>query len=116
MAQGKTFELYRLKVTMLHDKESGRKAFSKQADGTYFFMSGENLIFPCDNHSFPLYSLAALLPLLPAKQRVTDPLDWMWTDCDIADPDPNSGIIYRIERLEKETFNRADVTAVPLEE
>jgi uncharacterized repeat protein (TIGR04076 family) len=112
-AKKNSFELYRLKVTMLHTKD-GRKSYSKQKDGTYFYVSGENLIFPQGDHSFPMYSLAALLPLLPAKQRVTDPIDWMSTDAIIADPDPHSGLQYKIERLGKENFNRANVTAVPL--
>lgn len=45
---------------------------------------------------------------------LTDPADWMTTDCVIADPDPHSGIEYHIERLEIETYNRADVTAIKL--
>lgn len=108
-----TFQLYKLKVTMQHTKD-GRKAYSRQADGTYFIASGENLIFPSGDHSFPMYALAAVMPLLPAKQRVIDPMDWMSTDCIIADPDPHSGIEYQIERLEVETFNRSDVTAIKL--
>lgn len=108
------FDLYKLKVTLCHT-DDGRKAYSRQEPGSYFIVSGENLIFPCGDHSFPLYALAAIIPLLPAKQRVTDPVDWMSTDSVIADPDPNSGIVYRIERLEIETFNRSDVTATTLE-
>lgn len=115
MTDDATFELYRLKVMLMHDHQSERRPYSYQPEGTYFYVSGENLIFPCDDHSFPLYALAALMPLLPAKQRVRDKIDWMWTDSIIADPDPHSGIFYKIERLEKETFRRADVTAVPLE-
>ena len=37
---------------------------------------------------FSIYSLAALLPLLPAKQRPTHPNDWMSTDAEVACPDP----------------------------
>ncbi len=104
------FQLYKLKVTLRHTND-GRKAYSRQPEGTYFIASGENLTFPSGDHSFPLYALASIIPLLPAKQRVSDPVDWMTTDCIIADPDPHSGIIYEIERLELETFNRSDVTA-----
>ena len=38
---------------------------------------------------FSIYSLAAVLPLLAAKQRPTHPNDWMTTDAEIACPDPN---------------------------
>lgn len=108
-----TFQLYKLKVTMRHTND-GRQSYSKQDDGTYFLVSGENLIFPCADHSFPMYSLSAILSLLPAKQRPTHKADWMTTDSVIADPDPHSGLEYHIERLELETFNRSDVTATKL--
>ena len=108
------FTLYDLKITMLRTQD-GRRSFSTQAEGTYFLMQGENLIFPCSDHAFPLYALAALLPLLPAKQRETAPEDWMRTDCLVADPDPHAGLVYKIERTGKRTFRRNDVTGTPLQ-
>ncbi len=83
------------------------------AVGDYFELSGENLSFP-PGQTFPLYPLAALLPLLPAKQRETAPADWMTTDADIACPDPNCGAIFRISRIGKRTFRHGDVTVTPL--
>lgn len=82
-------------------------------EGDYFELSGENLSFPA-GQSFPLYPLAALLPLLPAKQRETDPHDWMTTDTVIACPDPNCGGRFRIVRTGRRTFRHGDVTRVPL--
>jgi len=81
--------------------------------GEYFELRGENLSLP-PGQTFPLYSLAALLPLLPAKQRDTDPHDWMTTDTLVACPDPNCGGRFRILRAGVSAFNHADVTAVPL--
>ena len=63
---------------------------------------------------FSIYSLAALLPLLPAKQRVTHPNDWMSTDAEVACPDPNCPSRLRISRMAKRVFRHAEVTAVPL--
>lgn len=83
--------------------------------GDYFELSGENLSFPA-GQTFPLYPLAALLPLLPAKQRETHPNDWMTTDTDIACPDPHCGGIFRITRTDRRTFRHGEVTEVPLEE
>jgi uncharacterized repeat protein (TIGR04076 family) len=83
--------------------------------GDYFELSGENLSFPA-GQTFPLYPLAALLPLLPAKQRDTHPHDWMTTDTDVACPDPHCGGIFRITRTGRRTFRHGDVTRVPLEE
>lgn len=81
--------------------------------GDYFELSGEDLTLPA-GQSFPIYPLAALLPLLPAKQRQTDPSDWMTTDTDIACPDPNCGARFRITRTRQRTFRHSEVTRVPL--
>jgi hypothetical protein len=48
---------------------------------------------------FSMYSLAALMLLLPAKQRVLDPNDWMDSDAEVACPDPNCPSRFRITRL-----------------
>jgi uncharacterized repeat protein (TIGR04076 family) len=82
-------------------------------EGDSFELSGENLSFPA-GQSFPLYPLAAILPLLPAKQRETAPNDWMTTDTVIACPDPNCGGRFRIVRTGRSTFRHGDVTRVPL--
>jgi uncharacterized repeat protein (TIGR04076 family) len=82
-------------------------------EGDYFELSGENLSFPA-GQSFPLYPLAAILPLRPAKQRETAPNDWMTTDTVIACPDPNCGGRFRIVRTGRSTFRHGDVTRVPL--
>jgi uncharacterized repeat protein (TIGR04076 family) len=82
-------------------------------EGDYFELSGENLSLPA-GQSFPLYPLAAILPLLPAKQRATAANDWMTTDTVIACPDPNCGGRFRIIRTGRSTFRHGDVTRVPL--
>ena len=64
--------------------------------------------------SFSLYALAALLPLLPAKQRMTHPNDWMTTDAEVACPDPYCGARFRITRTAKTTFRHSETTVVPL--
>jgi uncharacterized repeat protein (TIGR04076 family) len=76
-------------------------------------LSGENLSFPTGN-PFSIYSLAAILPLLPAKQRMTHANDWMTTDAEIACPDPNCGARFRITRIGKSTFRHSETTVVPL--
>ena len=81
--------------------------------GDYFELSGEDLTLP-PGQSFPIYPLAALLPLLPAKQRRTDDNDWMTTDAEVACPDPNCGARFRITRIGERTFRHGEVTATPL--
>ena len=106
------FELYDLKVEVI---KTERPFVCSHHEGDYFLAEGENLVFP-QTDSFSMYALAALLPLLPAKQRVTEENDWMTTDCEIACPDPNCGARFRITRLGKRTFSHAEVTATELKE
>lgn len=71
-----TFTLYDLKVEVV---ASDRPMVCSHKVGDYFLVQGENLVFQKDT-SFSMYSLSALLPLLPAKQRPLDPNDWMLSD------------------------------------
>jgi uncharacterized repeat protein (TIGR04076 family) len=103
------FELYDLRVEVVGPPES--KIYCGAKIGDYFDLHGEMLILP-PGQGFSIYSLAALLPLLPAKQRVTDPNDWMSTDSEVACPDPNCPTRFRITRTGLRHFRRADVTAV----
>ena len=106
-----TFTLYDLRVEVV---ATNRPMVCNHQEGDYFELSGENLRFP-DGQTFPLYPLAALLPILPAKQRMTNPADWMTTDTDIACPDPNCGAVFRITRTGTRTFRHSEVTVVPME-
>jgi uncharacterized repeat protein (TIGR04076 family) len=104
------FTLWDLRVEVI---AGDREMVCNHKEGDFFELSGENLSFPA-GQSFPIYPLAALLPLLPAKQRQTDPNDWMTTDTVIACPDPNCGGRFRIVRTGRRTFRHGDVTRVPL--
>ncbi len=118
MARGKAsrahdeFVLHDLRVEVVG---SERPMICNHKVGDYFELKGENLSLP-PGQTFAIYPLAALLPLLPAKQRVTHPNDWMTTDADIACPDPNCGGRFRIFRTGTSTFRHSDVTVVPLPE
>jgi uncharacterized repeat protein (TIGR04076 family) len=81
--------------------------------GDYFELRGEMLHLPPDQ-GISIYSLAAVLPLLAAKQRPTHPHDWMTTDTEIACPDPNCRSRLRIVRTGTRAFRHAETTAVPL--
>jgi uncharacterized repeat protein (TIGR04076 family) len=102
------FDLYDLRVEVVGDADA--KIYCGANLGDYFELHGEMLELP-PGQGFSIYSLAALLPLLPAKQRATDPDDWMSTDAEVACPDPNCPTRFRITRLGKRHFRRADVTA-----
>jgi uncharacterized repeat protein (TIGR04076 family) len=105
-----SFTLYDLRVEVV---EGPGPMVCNHRVGDYFELRGENLSLP-PGQSFPLYPLAALLPLLPAKQRPTHPHDWMTTDMEIACPDPLCGGRFRITRIGESSFRHSEVTAVPL--
>jgi uncharacterized repeat protein (TIGR04076 family) len=105
------FELYDLRVEVVGPPDKTIYCGAKLGD--FFEVHGEMLKFP-PGQGFSLYSLAALLPLLPAKQRVTDPNDWMTSDAEVACPDPNCPTRFRITRTGRRYFKRSDTTAVAL--
>jgi uncharacterized repeat protein (TIGR04076 family) len=105
------FELYDLRVEVVGP--AAGPIYCGSRSGDYFELHGEMLRLP-PGQGFSIYSLAALLPLLPAKQRVTDPNDWMSSDAEVACPDPNCPTRFRITRTGRRHFKRSDVTAVPL--
>ncbi len=104
------FDLYDLRVEVI---ATARPMVCSHRAGDWFEVQGENIRMP-DGQAFSLYALAALLPLLPAKQRVTHPHDWMTTDAEVACPDPNCGARFRITRTGLRTFRHSEVTVVPL--
>jgi len=105
------FELYDLRVEVIGPPD--QPTFCGARLGDYFELQGEMLWLPA-GQGFSIYSLAALLPLLPAKQRISDPNDWMSTDAEVACPDPNCPTRFRITRLGKRRFARSQVTATSL--
>lgn len=79
----------------------------------YFLVEGENLVFPTKG-TFSMYALSAILPLLPAKQRVLNSNDWMTTDALIACPDPNCHAQFKISRIKERIQRHSETTVVPL--
>lgn len=105
-----TFQLWDLRVEVV--APSGAKIWCGAEVGDYFELRGEMLYLP-EEQGISIYSLAAVLPLLAAKQRTTDPADWMTSDAEIACPDPNCPSRLRITRTRLRSFAHDDTTAVP---
>jgi uncharacterized repeat protein (TIGR04076 family) len=106
-----SFELFDLRVEAAVPEGAPIYCGAKQGD--YFELRGEMLILP-PGQGFSIYSIAAVLPLLAAKQRPTHPNDWMTSDAEVACPDPNCASRLRISRLGKRRFSHQATTAVPL--
>src|SRR5262245_57227528 len=105
-----TFELYNLRVEI---SDRSGPIIGRHRVGDYFAVIGEDIFLPA-GQGVSLYALAALLPLLPAKQRMTHEHDWMTSDEYVADPDPNCKAVYRITRTGKTVFRRSETTATEL--
>jgi uncharacterized repeat protein (TIGR04076 family) len=105
------FELFDLRVEAV--VPPGAKVYCGARDGDYFELKGETLTLP-PGQGVSIYSLAAVLPLLAAKQRPTHPNDWMTSDAEIACPDPNCQSRLRIVRTGLSRFRHSETTAIPL--
>jgi uncharacterized repeat protein (TIGR04076 family) len=68
VTQDEAFELYDLRVEVV--APPGARLLCGAKPGDHFELRGEMLHIP-PGQGFSIYSLAALLPLLPAKQRPT---------------------------------------------
>jgi uncharacterized repeat protein (TIGR04076 family) len=103
------FWLYDLRVEVFLD---GRQPVCRHVEGEAFRVEGENLVFG-EGQRVSMYALAAILPLLPAKQRDTSEHDWMSTDAEVACPDPHCGGRFRIVREKRRWFSHAETTGLP---
>ena len=93
---GETTELYDLRVTV--ERIEGRSVCGL-AVGDYFEVTESSRVRIPEGRHFCLYSLSAVLPLLPAKQRKLPEGDWLERDSLVACPDPDERMIMRIERI-----------------
>ena len=82
--------------------------------GDCFYLKGGKLSLP-DGADFCLYALQAVIPLLPAKQRLNHPADWMETDSRAVCPDPACRLIMGIERTNRRVLNHDDVSPIAWE-
>lgn len=102
-----SFELYDLRVTVVAIE--GRSVCGMQV-GDYFELTESSRVrIPAGRH-FCLYALQAVVPLLPAKQRVLAAGDWLEQESLVACPDPEERLIMKIERIGRRTLATADLT------
>ncbi|NKB35603.1 MAG: TIGR04076 family protein [Gammaproteobacteria bacterium] len=103
------YELYDLKVEV-KSSDDGKPMVCNHKLGDYFTVTDDDLIEFPPGVRFPMFTLAAILPVLPAKQRETSKYDWMSTDAVIACPDPNCGGRFHISRGEKKVYRHSENT------
>ena len=100
-------ELYDLRVTV--DSIGGRPVCGL-AVGDYFEVTESSRLRLRPGGHFCMYALAAVLPLLPAKQRQLPEADWLEHDCLVACPDPEERLVMRITRTVRRTMRASDLT------
>jgi uncharacterized repeat protein (TIGR04076 family) len=100
-------ELYDLRLAVVEIR--GRSVCGLRVGDHIDLVESSRLVLPEGRH-FCLYALAAALPLLPAKQRRLDPGDWLEGDSLVSCPDPEEGVVMRIERLRPRRIRRQEVT------
>ena len=102
-----TFALYDLRVTVA--QIAGRSVCGLAVGDSFEVTESSRIRIPTGKH-FCLYALGAVLPLLAGYQRATQPGDWMTRESLIACPDPEEGLVMRIERLAPRTLRTSDLT------
>ena len=101
------FKLYDLRVTV--ERIEGRSVCGMQVGDYFELTESAKLRIPAGKH-FCVYALAAVLPLLAAKQRELSENDWMARDTLAACPDVDERLIMRIERLEQRVMDSDELT------
>ena len=102
------FELYDLTVAV--ERIEGRCTCAMQV-GDRFYLRGGKLSLP-DGADFCLYALQSVIPLLPAKQRRNHPAACMETDSRVVCPDPDCGLVMRIDRTGTRVLAHDDVSPI----
>ena len=100
-------ELYDLRVTV--ESIEGRSVCGLAVGDYIEVTESSRLCMPAGGH-FCLYALAAVLPLLPAKQRQLPAADWLERDSLVACPDPDERLVMRITRGTRRSMRSSELT------
>ena len=102
-----SFILHDLRVTVAEIR--GRSVCGLKVGDYFEVRNSSQVAIPPDRH-FCMFALAAVLPLLPAKQRELHENDWLTEDSLVACPDPEEQLIMKIERIAPVTLRKSDLT------
>jgi uncharacterized repeat protein (TIGR04076 family) len=91
--------MYRLRISV---EEVRGKCTAPHRPGDSFEVWRGNIRVP-DGKFVCLYSLQSILPLLPANERELAEGDWMLGARHVHCPDPDGGVVWRIDRIEERT-------------
>jgi uncharacterized repeat protein (TIGR04076 family) len=100
-------KLYDLRVTVVEIQ--GRSVCGLSVGDYFEVTESSRLRIPAGRH-FCIYALAAILPLLPAKQRRMPDEDWLEQDTLVCCPDPEERLVMRIERIGERKLRAEELT------
>jgi uncharacterized repeat protein (TIGR04076 family) len=104
---GADMRLYDLRITV--ERIEGRSVCGLSA-GDYIDVVRSNEMRLPEGKHFCMYAFAAVLPMIPAKQRDLPACDWMSKDSHVACPDPEERVIMRIDRIGIADLKSDDLT------
>ena len=99
--------LFDLRVTV--ERIEGRSVCGLTV-GDYFELTESCRVRIPEGKHFCVYALQSVLPLLPAKQRKLPDEDWLEQDSLVCCPDPEEGLVMRIERIGQVTMKTSDLS------
>jgi uncharacterized repeat protein (TIGR04076 family) len=100
-------ELYDLRVSV--ESIEGRPVCGLVVGDYFELVQSSRLQIPAGKH-FCVYALAAVLPMLPAKQRELAADDWLTHDSLVACPDPEERLTMRVDRVGRSRLDTAELT------
>ncbi len=100
-------EIYDLRVTV--DRIAGRSVCGLEVGDYFDVVESSRIQIPMGKH-FCMYAMAAVLPLLPAKQRQLPEADWLEREVEVQCPDPQEGLVMRIERTARRRLRTDELT------
>ena len=103
----RTTSLYDLRIVV--ERVEGRSVCGLKP-GDYFEVTESSRVRIPEGRHFCMYALAAVLPLLPAKQRKLPAGDWLERDSLVACPDPDDRVVMRIERTRRRRIPTEDLS------
>lgn len=101
------FTLFDLRVTV--ERIEGRSVCGLKVGDSFEVTESSRIRIPAGHH-FCIYALAAVIPLLPPRQRRLAAEDWFEQETLVACPDPDERVIMRVERIGERTLRTEDLT------
>ncbi|GGF11570.1 TIGR04076 family protein [Williamsia phyllosphaerae] len=99
--------LYDLRVTVSEIR--GRSVCGMKVGDYFEVRNSDQLTLPA-GQAFCYWAIQSVLPLLPAKMRRLPDSDWLEQDSLVCCPDPEEGLIMRVDRVGEVTMRTEDLT------